>query len=308
MLGRLWPLLVGGATAWSLASGCELFHSTDWPTACDLDAGAPGCPEVSASSTGAGHATSSGSGGAGGGSGGGSSGGGGGVPRDGTTSARAALSCDALVKGGYDKGSRVYWLDVDGDGPFAPFTVYCEVVAGVGWTLAGIVSAEDGNSWLPAAWSDVSIFGVSSASVFTADMKNTAWLGLASKDLRFENETGGLKTATLGAAATMKATFGAATLVELAGMQSGWTYTASNDANFFAEIQNPPSTVGKNLAQRNACVLTMGYDDYINPSMVEDDQVQGFGCVGGSGGGSGACGNTSCGDVIRDASLMIFVR
>lgn len=311
MLGRLWPLLVGGATAWSLVAGCELFHSTDWPTACDLDAGTPGC-EGLASGSGAGHATSLGSGGAGaGGSGGGGSetgGGGGGLPHDGTTSARAALSCDALVKGGYDHGSRVYWIDVDGSGALAPFTVYCEIIAGVGWTLAGVISSEDTNSWLPAAWADVSTFGVSSASGFTADMKNTAWLGLASKDLRFENETGGVKTATLAAAATLKATFGNPTLVELTGTESGWTYTPTNDVNFFAEIQNPPSTAGKNLAQRNGCVVSMGYDDYINPAMAEDDQVQGFGCVGGSGGGSGACANMSCGDVIRDASLKVFVR
>ncbi len=92
-------------------------------------------------------------------------------------------------------------------------------------------------------------------------------------------------------------------------MESGWTYFSTNDQNFFAEIQNPPTTAGKNVAQRNACVLTMGYDDYLNATtMTEDDEVQGFGCVGGSGGGSGACANMSCGDVVRDASLKIYVR
>jgi hypothetical protein len=175
------------------------------------------------------------------------------------------------------------------------------------WTLAGVISADDAPGWSePARWTDAEAFGMADATGFGADMKSPAWSTLAVAQVRFENATGGVKTSGSVDYASLSALFAEPNLVSLKGVEAGWIYPSPDDQKFFAEIQNPPTTGGVNLAQRNRCILTMGYDVYV--ATTQDDQVHGYGCGEGIGGGSGVCFGDSCGDVVRDASLRFYVR
>ncbi|MFO0758128.1 MAG: hypothetical protein U0359_16655 [Byssovorax sp.] len=48
---ELLVLLAGASLLGLAACSSDLFHSTDWPTQCDLDAAAPGCPETTSTTS-----------------------------------------------------------------------------------------------------------------------------------------------------------------------------------------------------------------------------------------------------------------
>ena len=275
------------------AAGCgDLFHTTEWSPACGSDCGA------------AGGGATGGAGGTGARGGAGGTDGGTGI-HDGKTPASPGLSCRQIVDDGFALGDAPYWIDPTGTGD--AFQAFCLMSAG-GFTLAAVIAATDGPTWSTrATWTDESSFGVSSSAAFTADMKNPAWSTLAVEEIRIDSEGGGVKTTDPIARTTLAQLFGTMDLLMLTGSEQAWAYPAADDQKYFGVIQNPPSVATINLAQRNRCVLTMGYDQYAIAT-GPDDEVHGFGCTPGDGGGSGACYQESCGDVIRDFNIRIWGR
>src|SRR5437762_3192908 len=116
------------------ACGGDLFHGTDWTTACDADATVKGCKTAGSGRASSTNDTSNGAGAASSSSGGG---GAGGSAPDGTSAERAGLSCRGLLDGGYSKGNGIYWIDPGNGGPTQAFDVYCDMTSG--WTLVAVV-------------------------------------------------------------------------------------------------------------------------------------------------------------------------
>ncbi|MBM4356364.1 MAG: hypothetical protein FJ109_21655, partial [Deltaproteobacteria bacterium] len=75
-----------------------------------------------------------------------------------------------------------YTIDPDGNGPVAPYPVWCEMSAdGGGWTLAGVAANSGTRRWNSiAVFSDTSTFG--SVDQLTAAFKSPAWKQLAGDD------------------------------------------------------------------------------------------------------------------------------
>lgn len=200
-----------------------------------------------------------------------------------------------------------YTIDPDGEGGEEPFVTVCDMdTDGGGWTLVGIVSYWDDDSWTDySVWSDDSTFG----DLETAnDYKNPGWSTIAFDQFMMKADGyEGLKVSdTEFGRDSLASLFGSAELVSVTGTESDWEYNVgdldlTNDAYFFAEIQNPPETDLVNTSERNDCILATAYDGYFG-----DDQVEGFGC--GPGDGVTACDNNSCGDTSAEDETWFYVR
>ena len=217
----------------------------------------------------------------------------------GTSQSDAGDSCSQIKTDFPDSFDGDYWIDTTGGDTSDAFEVYCEMTKqGGGWTLAGVVSASDASNWMTYTnWTDTGTIGSSNASSTTADMKNKAWSGLAVTQIYFETSAGASKVTGTISYTSLTDLYDSTSLVTLSGTESGWTYTGTNDANYFMKVQNPPATTNVTSADRNKCIMATGWDDYGG-----DDHLQGYGCTGGS------CSSSACADVSRDSAIKIYIK
>jgi hypothetical protein len=188
-----------------------------------------------------------------------------------------------------------------------------EVCPDDSWTLVGVISSNDGDSWSDlTAWTDDSTFG--SEDDPDSDFKSAFWSSAGWSQVCFEGN--GIKITEEGSfdGNSLAELFSFDTLVSLHGTETDWDYnngdfTTDNDHEFFLEIQNPPTTANVNTSQRDACIVSTAYDGWDRGVDGDDDTVQGFGCIAGSGEGpTGACGEDTCGDVVREGTTRIYIR
>ena len=217
-------------------------------------------------------------------------------------------SCARVLAVFPDSETALYVIDIDGSGAEEAFDTICDMSTdGGGWTLVGIVSGADGDSWTDYdVWSDSSEFGDPESG---DDYKNIAWSTLEFDQIFLKGSGTKITTAGDFGAASFADLMSTSTRLSLDGTESGWEYNNGtleivDDKEFFGEIQNPPNTLDFNLSNRNGCVLATAFDGWF-----ADDSVQGFGCAGGV--GPNVCDDTditTCGDVIVESILEIYVR
>lgn len=114
-------------------------------------------------------------------------------PENGQTKSAAALSCRAILTGGYSTGDGPYWLDPTGGVKDDAYLTWCDMTTdGGGWTLLGTVSGADANNWNTQAgyWSNTATLGTVDTAL-SADFKSSAWSTLPIKEVLWQRRHAG---------------------------------------------------------------------------------------------------------------------
>ena len=164
-------------------------------------------------------------------------------------------SCqDILSDPFFSGGSGAYFIDPDGPGANAsPFDVWCDMdTAAGGWTLAGIISSQDGMGaasgcpaelhWrnLDARWEDTTTLN-SGAFTDAVDRKFESWSAMSFSDILIVEDVAGVvghKAWSVGAQASLSAMFGGScSTLASSALSSGGTISNNNAVIYSADLK-----------------------------------------------------------------------
>lgn len=107
------------------------------------------------------------------------------------------VSCAQILQKQIGAKDGVYWLDVDGAGPLAPFQTGCNMADDAGgWTLVARVSTEDADNWVytNVNWTNNGAFGADAANVH-ADFKSAAYSQMPLSKIMIKTSKNGIAEA-----------------------------------------------------------------------------------------------------------------